>query len=111
MKILQASLKIILDSIITIEDYTNWYDFEKFISDRKTFDATLMQLQHIWETTRKIVQNFWDIEKLPTSQMIWLRNFIAHEYLWISESIIWETVVWDLPKLKKIIIEVIKDIE
>lgn len=110
MKILTASLNIILDSIITIENYTKWYDFEKFISDRKTFDATLMQLQHIWETTRKIVQNFWDISELPTSQMIWLRNFIAHEYLWISESIIWETVISDLPELKSKIINVIKNL-
>lgn len=53
MKILVSSLNVLLDSISQIESYVYWYDFEKFINDRKTFDAVLMQLQHIWETTKK----------------------------------------------------------
>jgi len=100
MKILVSSLNVLLDSITLIELYIKWYSFEKFVEDRKTFDAVLMQLQHIWETTRKIVDNFWDIDSLPTKEMIGLRNFIAHDYLWISEKIIWETVVSDLPEIK-----------
>lgn len=100
MKILVASLNLILDSINQIEFYIKWYDFEKFIDDRKTFDAVLMQLQHIWETTKKVIYNFWDIKWLPVNEMVWLRNFIAHDYLWISEKIIWETIISDLPDIK-----------
>ncbi len=109
MKILVSSLNVIVDSINQIEKYIYWYDFEMFIDDRKTFDAVLMQLQHIWETTKKVTINFWDIEWLPINEMIWLRNFIAHNYLWISESIIWETVINDIPEIKtKLLIEIEK---
>lgn len=107
MKILVSSLNVILDSINQIELYIKWYNFTKFIEDRKTFDAVLMQLQHIWETTRKVVDNFWEIKALLTKEMVWLRNFIAHDYLWISEKIIWETVISDLPEIK---IKLLKEI-
>lgn len=100
MKILISSYQVILDSINQIEDYIKWYSFDDFINDQKTMDAVLLQLQHIWETTRRIVDNFWDIDFLPTKEMIWLRNFIAHDYLWISKRIIWETVIQDIPEIK-----------
>jgi len=100
MKILESQLKVILESINKIIHYTDWYSFEDFLKDEKTFDACLMQLQHLWETTNKLVNNFWEVDFLPTTEMIWLRNFIAHEYLWISEKLIFETIQFDLPWLK-----------
>ncbi len=101
MKILKASFHVILDAIEQIEQYTKGYSKEDFFNDKKTMDATLIQLQHIWETTRKIVDNFGDIDFLPTSEMIGLRNFIAHDYLWINSNVIWETVIYDIPEIKE----------
>ncbi len=104
MKDLNTSLKILLDSINDILDYTDWYDLEDFIEDKKTFDACLMQFQHLWESTRKILEIFPSIDFLPR-EIIWLRNFIAHEYLWISEKVIFNTIKNDLPKLKDDIVK------
>jgi uncharacterized protein with HEPN domain len=110
MKVLVSSLNVILDSIDRIEEYIIWLDFDKFIEDNKTFDAVLMQLQHIWETTKSTVEKFWDIEWLPIKEMIGLRNFISHDYLWISKRIIWETVVSDLPEIRiKLLEEISKN--
>ncbi len=102
MKNLDIALKTLLDSINSILDYTDWYNLEDFTEDKKTFDACLMQFQHLWESTRKILENFSWVDFLP-KEIVWLRNYIAHEYLWISEKVIFNTIKNDLPNLKKII--------
>jgi len=74
-----------------------------FIEDYKTFDAVLAQLTHLWETTKVYRDNFWDIEWLPMNEMVWMRNFIAHNYLWISPKIIYNVVIIEVPKIKNIL--------
>lgn len=101
MKIKDSQLRVILDSVDRLLYYIDWYSFNDFVDDKKTLDACLMQLQHLWETTKKLVDNFWDIDFLPTNEMIWLRNYIVHEYLWINIKLIYETIKNDLPELKE----------
>jgi uncharacterized protein with HEPN domain len=64
------------------------------------FDAIIMQLLHLWESTKKMSDNFPNLDFLPVEEMIWMRNFIAHNYLWISEKVIYNTVINDIPELK-----------
>jgi len=108
MKSQKVFLRVILDSVNRVIEYTQWLDFESFIEDYKTFDATLMQLQHLWETTKNMVDVFWNIKDLPTSEMISMRNFIAHDYLWVSKKIIYDVVVNELPKIKEKINDLLK---
>jgi len=65
------------------------------------FDAIIMQLLHLWETTKNMSDNFPNIDFLPVKEMIWMRNFIAHNYLWISEKMIYNTIIHDIPEIKK----------
>ncbi len=103
MKDLYAQLYVLLDSVNKILKYSNWYNLEDFINDEKTFDACLMQFQHMWESSKKLVDNFWEIEGLPIKKMVWLRNFIAHEYLGICERIIYDTIREDIPEIKRLL--------
>jgi uncharacterized protein with HEPN domain len=64
------------------------------------FDAIIMQLLHLWETTKKMSDNFSNLDFLPIEEMIWMRNFIAHNYLWISEKMIYNTILHDIPEIK-----------
>lgn len=99
-KDLNIYLEMILESIELIESYANWFDLKDFKNDKKTSDACLMQFQHLWETASKVRKDYWNLW-LPLDEMTWFRNFIAHEYLWIKIEIVWETIKFDLPDLKK----------
>lgn len=51
---------------------------------------------------------FPEDESLPYRQMVWFRNFIAHDYIGIDLIDVWETIVTDLPKFKKTLIKLKK---
>jgi uncharacterized protein with HEPN domain len=89
-----------MESICKIQEYTNSMDFETFDRDNKTIDACLMQFQHLWETANKLKTNFPEENSLPYSEIIGLRNFIAHEYLGIDIGIVWDTISEHLPTLE-----------
>lgn len=60
-----------------------------------------MQFQHIGETANKIRKDFGHIEGLPMSEMIGFRNYIAHEYIGIDILDVWDSIVHDIPLLRK----------
>jgi len=106
-KDLNIYLDWILESIEKIENYSIWMNFEDFKFDSKTSDACLMQFQHIWETAFKIRKNFWNLW-LNLDPVIWFRNFISHEYLWIKLEFVWESIEVDILILKKEILKLKK---
>jgi uncharacterized protein with HEPN domain len=83
--------------------------FEEFNKDRKTVDASLMQLEHIWETVKKINKNYPKFDILPSREISWLRDIIAHDYLWIDNYEIRDTIQDDLPQIKKILLNYIEN--
>lgn len=98
-----AIIQNLIISCDRILEYSLWYGYNDFINDYKTFDAIIAQLMHLWEITKIYRDNFWEIEWLPMSEVIWMRNFIAHNYLWISKKIIYNVVVSEIPKIKNIL--------
>lgn len=94
-------IKWILESIDKILTYTKWLDFEEFDSNNQVVDACLMQFQHLWETVKKLRELVPEDNSLPYEQIIWFRNYIAHDYVWIELYTVWSTIKYDLPKMKK----------
>jgi len=101
MKDSKVYFQIIIDSIITIEEYTKGINSDMFLENKMIFDACVTQLWHIGETARKYREHFGDISDLPLQEMIGLRNIIAHDYLGISSSLIFTIIETDLPVLKQ----------
>ena len=50
-----AYLNDILKSIANIEEYVSGYSFEQFVSDKKTIDAVLRNLEIIGEAVSMII--------------------------------------------------------
>jgi uncharacterized protein with HEPN domain len=98
--------KIYLERLLkTIEDIENylWNDkFENFIENQMQIDASIMKLQVLWENIKKI----WVYEWIPYKDIIWLRDWISHDYFWLDLEIIWETLKKDIPNLKRKIIHI-----
>ncbi len=93
----------ILNILEDLEEYLDWDSLEEFHNNSMKLDACLMKLQVLWETVKKIDKYPW----IPYKEIIWMRDWISHDYFWIDESWIWETLKQDVPSLKKIIIDII----
>ncbi len=94
-------LSDILESIDAIQVYVAGVDLDCFCSDRKTFAATIRELEIIGEAIR----NISDEIKVQYPEVLWqeirsFRNKIAHEYFGVDARIVWDIVQNELDLLK-----------
>ena len=102
MKEERIYLERILSIINDIEIYL-WDDtYEDFLKNQMKIDANIMKLQVLWETIKKI----WKYDNIPYSDIIWLRDWISHDYFWLDLEIIYETLKQDIPELKEKILKI-----
>lgn len=102
-------LQDILDAINRIEFYLRGSDEKKFTNDLMRQDAIVRQIEIIGEASRNISRNFQEQHsELPWSQMIGMRNKIAHDYGEIDIAEIWKTAKRDIPELKKAVSKILK---
>ena len=94
-------LEHILDAIAAIEEYTA-EGAAVFLSDRKTQDAVIRNLEIIGEATRNVPASFRAAyPDIPWQQAAALRNVLIHKYFGVDLSIVWGMVEKELPSLKK----------
>jgi len=99
-------LNDIEESIAAIEEFNADIDFEFFMSDRKTYSATLREFIVIGEAITKLPDDF----KSQHPSIEWrlikdFRNFIVHEYFGLDARIVWDAVCQELPVLKAEIVK------
>jgi uncharacterized protein with HEPN domain len=94
-------LNDILESVGAIETYIENMDYDDFIKDRKTYSATIRELEIIGEAvgklSDKLKEQYPDILWHPIKS---LRNKLIHEYFGIDFKIVWDVVKNELPVLK-----------
>ncbi len=104
-----------LDFAETVLDYTSGLDKAAFVADRRTYDATLRNIQLIGEAAIHVPDDVREAyPSIPWRAMIGTRNRLAHSYLHISDAIIWsiiEDAIPDLaPQLRKLLEDVRRDL-
>lgn len=72
-----------------------------FLTDEKTQDAVLRNLQTLAESTQRLSENL----KAQHSEIDWrgiagFRNMVVHNYLGIDPQQIWAIIEMDIPMLK-----------
>jgi uncharacterized protein with HEPN domain len=80
--------------------FTQGLSFSDFISDDRTHDAVIRNLEIIGEAAKNVPTEFR--EKYPDVE--WraigmLRNIVAHEYFGVNDEIIWDIVTNKIPIL------------
>ena len=91
-------------------------DFGKNLNGMTIFRACSMSIQCITENFTK-VRNltksgfFKKYSTIPWKEVFGMRNFIAHEYANVDEEAIFTTLKTDLPELKKVSKQILKDLE
>ena len=80
--------------------YTEGLDQAAFVSDERTYDATLRNIELIGEAATHVPAEVQDAHpSIPWHAIIGARNRLAHGYLYISDSVIWSIVEDAIPAL------------
>lgn len=99
----------ILESISRIKEYTSELSFEQFLSDKKTVDAVLRNLEIIGEAVRHIPESIQEsYSGLPWAEMRAMRNIVAHQYFGVNLNIIGNTTQSNLPPIVKNLEEILE---
>jgi uncharacterized protein with HEPN domain len=105
----QLFLEDILESIEKIERYTTDLSFEEFFQNEMVVDAVIRNFEIIGEAVKKIPSEVRN--KYPSVEwknIAGFRDVLAHDYFGIDIHIVWQTIVEDIPLLKKQISAVLK---
>jgi uncharacterized protein with HEPN domain len=104
-------LKDILESIAIIEEFIGKKTEKQFLSDLLLQDGVTRRFEIIGEAVSKISSA--TKKKNPTIEwglMKSMRNKLIHEYFGVSPATIYNTVKLDLPKVKRQIKTLLKDL-
>ena len=102
----------ILDSINDIGKFTKGMNFDNFAKDKKTSYAVVRAVEIIGEATKNIPKSIREKHPdVPWKKMTSMRDRLIHEYFGADLEILWEVVKRDIPPLKRLIQEVLKDME
>lgn len=95
-------LEKILDSISNIDLLLKTTTEDSFMNDLKDFNAICLEFIQIGEKVNLLPEAFYDEHpSIPWHELYGLRNRIVHGYEKVKKSIIWATIVQDLPIIKK----------
>ena len=105
--------KILLRKMLThvqeILSYIKDMDFEAFLADRKTINASAFLIGQIGELASQIsdeAQN--DYPDIPWRNINGMRNRIIHDYENIDFTVLWGTITESLPELSSAILKALK---
>lgn len=98
----QVYLRHILDSIEKIQRYLQGVLKEDFDQNSMLQDAVIRQIEIIGEAARNVSEEFKEKNpEIPWLTMTGMRNKLIHEYFAVNSSIVWDTIMGDLPVLKQ----------
>jgi uncharacterized protein with HEPN domain len=92
-----------LESIELIQSYTEGYDLERFLADRKTQDAVIRNLEIIGQALKDfgVETLLLNQPNIPWREIAGMRNVLAHEYLGVNIEMVWDTVQIHLDSLQQ----------
>lgn len=80
--------------------YAEGLDQQRFTSDRRTYDATLRNIELIGEAAAHVPESVQvGHPEVEWRQIVATRNRVAHAYLGIDDDVIWDIIQNELPDL------------
>ena len=102
-KDLRVFLLHIIDSISAIREYTA-DGRDHFMSDTKTRDAVIRHFEIIGEAVKSLPDDFRSRHpQIPWKSIAGFRDVLIHRYFGVDPSMVWATVVNQLPALEKVV--------
>ena len=80
--------------------YTAGLDQDTFLADRRTYDATMRNIELIGEAATHVPDATREAHpEIEWRSIIGARHRVAHTYLGIDDDVIWDIVQTDIPDL------------
>ncbi|HAX61713.1 MAG TPA: DUF86 domain-containing protein [Elusimicrobia bacterium] len=94
-------IKDILTAIKSIEEFTDGIAYKEFISDKKTSDAVIRNIEIIGEAVKNIPLSIQqDNMDVPWREVARMRDKIVHHYFEIDLEKVWKVIKEDIPAIK-----------
>ena len=107
----QDYLSDLIEAIDKIEQFVDPMTIEKFEKDEKTLFAVIRALEIMGEAAKKIPPGIRvKYKNIPWRQIAGMRDKLIHEYFGVNAKVVWKTVREDIPMVKPLIKQMIKDI-
>jgi len=105
-----AHLRDIAENIERIKTYISGLDRDSFGRDGRTFDAVERCLERICEAATRLGDEAAELmPDQPWKEIRGTGNWLRHAYHRVDPTIIWDTVVNDLPKLLRDVCAVLEN--
>ena len=102
----------IIEAVQRIEEYSAYPDYNSFKQDRKAVDAIVRNFEIMVEAVNKIPLSLRNkYPDIPWTEMMGMRNKLAHEYFGVDAQILWKTIKENLPQLEPQIRKILQDLE
>jgi uncharacterized protein with HEPN domain len=99
------------DSVQAIFEFTK-EGKERFFSDRKTQDAVVRNLEIIGEAVKNISGlTKSSYTEIPWKQIAGMRDKLIHDYFGVNLTLVWDSVVNELPQLNENISLILRDLQ
>ena len=102
----------ILDAITEIEAYTANIELKDFLANSMMRFASIKQIEIIGEAANYITPETKALfTEIQWKQIVGMRHILIHEYFGIDESLVWQVITQDIPRLKIAITKISEEIE
>lgn len=102
----------ILDNIEKIENTFTDLSETEYLKNLDVQDATLRRLEVIGEAIKNLPLTFKKkYPSVPWKKIAGIRDILIHEYFGVDMYLVWKVSVSDIPKLKKQLQKIVKEIE
>jgi uncharacterized protein with HEPN domain len=92
----------IYQAIEKIETFTRDISFEQLMTDERTKDAILRNLQVIGEASKNLPESLiTDHPEVDWSGLAGVRDIVTHRYFRVDWHLLWTSIHEELPGLKK----------
>jgi uncharacterized protein with HEPN domain len=96
----QLRLENILEASLAIQTYVQGFDYETFISDRRTVDAVVRNLEIVGEAVKHLPEEMTGRSPdIPCRAIAGFRDILAHSYFRTDDSSIWDSATIHNPTL------------
>lgn len=101
----------ILNSCNLIAEYTDGVEFDEMIENQMLIDAVIRNIEVIGEAANKLDEEFKTRNPtFPIRSAVTMRNKLIHDYNEIDYQVVWDTVRVDIPELKQLCEELLKNL-